>query len=373
MKSTLAVLFGIIGSSFAVPTEFVLADISKDAKVHRRPTGQRSAHLDAINVQVYLKGAIEECWGRELDEDEDEDEVTGGELDGEELGEVELDEDVVGTGLDKDEVAGGELEGEELGGVELDEEMTRAELEGTGLLDVAELLTENGLEIGAVITGDAGGEEDALEITLPEEEAEGDALGITLPEEEAEGDELAATEELPTPEEATLDEDADVPGVLEVRELDPTDTGLEELVAEELVAEDLLAIDELVVDTGRVLEPELLLPGTLLGAMPPTIARTKSPTNRPVAAGLETGLDGTLVDGTDMTELLDPRLVGDELPDNTELGEELAPDGVIDAAPELGKELTPDGHLMKKRELIQTQQGWTERCFLTGYQASPKH
>ncbi|KAF4484693.1 hypothetical protein CGGC5_v008192 [Colletotrichum fructicola Nara gc5] len=242
-----------------------------------------------------------ELLGRTELEEDDEDEVTGGELEGEELGEV----------------IGAELEGEELDG-------------GTGLLDVAELLTENGLEIGAVITGDAGGEEDALEITLPEEEAG--------------GDELIATEELPIPEETTLDEDTDAPGVPEVRELDPTDTGLEELVTKEL-----LAIDELGVETGRVLEPELLLLGILLGAMPPTIARMNSPTNWPVAAGLETGLDGTfvdgtMVDGTDMAELLDPRLiVGDELLEGTELGKELTPDGVEDAAPELDKELTPDG------------------------------
>ncbi|CAI0652378.1 unnamed protein product [Colletotrichum noveboracense] len=237
-----------------------------------------------------------ELLGRtELEEDDEEDEVTGGELEGEELGEV------VGT-----ELEGGELDG------------------GTRLLDDAELLTENGLEIGAVITGDAGGEEDALEIALPEEEAG--------------GDELIATEELPMPEETTLDEDTDAPGVLEVRELDPTDTGLEELVA----------IDELGVETGRVLEPEPLLLGILLGAMPPTIARMNSPTNWPVAAGLETGLDGTFVDGTivngtDMAELLDPGLVGGELPGGTELGKELTPDGVIDAAPELDKEPTPDG------------------------------
>uniref|UniRef100_L2FGK1 Uncharacterized protein n=1 Tax=Colletotrichum fructicola (strain Nara gc5) TaxID=1213859 RepID=L2FGK1_COLFN len=236
----------------------------------------------------------------------------GGEL----LGRTELEED------DEDEVTGGELEGEELG------EVIGAELEGEEL--DGELLTENGLEIGAVITGDAGGEEDALEITLPEEEAG--------------GDELIATEELPIPEETTLDEDTDAPGVPEVRELDPTDTGLEELVTKEL-----LAIDELGVETGRVLEPELLLLGILLGAMPPTIARMNSPTNWPVAAGLETGLDGTfvdgtMVDGTDMAELLDPRLiVGDELLEGTELGKELTPDGVEDAAPELDKELTPDG------------------------------
>ncbi|KAF5522157.1 hypothetical protein CGCA056_v006314 [Colletotrichum aenigma] len=144
------------------------------------------------------------------------------------------------------------------------------------------------------------------------------------------------------PEETTLDEDTDAPGVLEVRELDPTDTGPEELVAREL-----LAIDELGVKTGRVLEPEPLLLGILLGAMPPTIARMNSPTNSPVAAGLETGLDGTfvdgtIVDGTDMAELLGPRLVGGELPEGTELGKELTPGGVTDADPNEEAGLDPD-------------------------------
>ncbi|KAF5500117.1 hypothetical protein CGCS363_v007231 [Colletotrichum siamense] len=275
-----------------------------------------------------------ELLGRtELEEDDEEDEVTGGELEGEELGEGELDEDVVGTGMDEDEVTGGELEGEELGEV-VGAELEGGELDGgTGLLDVAELLTENGLEIGAVITGDAGGEEDALEIPLPGEEAG--------------GDELIAMEELPMPEETTLDVDTDAPGVLEVRELDPIDTGLDELVAREL-----LAIDELGVETGRVLEPELLMLGTLLGAMPPTIARMNSPTNWPVAAGLETGLDGTfvdgtpvdgtIVDGTDMAELLDPRLVGDELLGGTELGKELTPDSETDADPNEEAGVDPD-------------------------------
>lgn len=58
----------------------------------------------------------------ELEEDDEEDEVTGGELEAEELGEV------VGAELEGEELDGGGLD-EELAGAELDGELAGAELD----------------------------------------------------------------------------------------------------------------------------------------------------------------------------------------------------------------------------------------------------
>ncbi|KAF6804878.1 hypothetical protein CMUS01_14749 [Colletotrichum musicola] len=54
MKSTLAILFAVVGGSFAAPTEYILVENLEDARVQRQPAEQSSASLDAINVQIFL-------------------------------------------------------------------------------------------------------------------------------------------------------------------------------------------------------------------------------------------------------------------------------------------------------------------------------
>ena len=56
MKSALDVLYAVIGGSFALPTEFILMDTSKDAQVQRQDTEQPLVYLDAVDVKVYLSG-----------------------------------------------------------------------------------------------------------------------------------------------------------------------------------------------------------------------------------------------------------------------------------------------------------------------------
>ncbi|KAF9872849.1 hypothetical protein CkaCkLH20_09712 [Colletotrichum karsti] len=286
---------------------------------------------------------VEELIGAELDEEVvgwgiDEDEVAAAELDGDELGVGELDGgELDGGELDGDELDGGELDGGELDGGELDggeldgEELAGEELEGgaleggklddeekigwalddAGLLPVEEVLEEakGGPEIGVVITGDAGTLENVpVEVKLEAEETMGPPLD--------------------DPEETLPDPDAELLRTFE----------LAELVIEEVLPGELLATDALEVDTGRLEVVAIVLLGGLLGAIPPLMTRMNSPTNRSEGAALDTGLD----EGPKVTGVLGPTLVCEGPPDETELDTESEVELGAPEGDELGCALLPE-------------------------------